>query len=91
MGGVIGIYDLEHFQDGSVVPSGQKPLVESWSDDPRMLWYSMNCDAVSKKLASVVPYGAVVHWDGGFDLFVRAKAKEIVGIKLSISGWPNRI
>src|SRR5439155_3029365 len=52
-GGVIGLYDLAHFQDGSVIPPGQKPLVDSWSNDRAMLWYSMNCDAVSGKLASV--------------------------------------
>src|SRR5215471_18027432 len=53
-GGVIGVYDLAHFQDGNVVPTGQKPLVESWANNPAMLWYSMNCDAVREKLASVI-------------------------------------
>jgi hypothetical protein len=90
-GGVIGVYDLAHFQDGTVVAAGQKPLVESWSDDPAMLWYSMNCDAVQGKLASVVVHGAVVHWDGGLDVAVRESRHEIVGVRLSISGWPDRI
>lgn len=90
-GGVIGVYDLAHFQDGTVVPVGQKPLVESWSDDSAMLWYSMNCDAVRGRLASVVVHGAVVHWDGGLDVAVRQIGGETVGIKLSISGWPDRI
>ena len=90
-GGVIGVYDLAHFQDGSVVPLGQKPLVDSWSEDPAMLWYSMNCDAVQGKLASVVAHGAVVHWDGCMSVDVRRVGGEIVGLKLSISGWPDSI
>src|SRR5436190_14608793 len=86
-GGVIGVYDLAHFQDGTVVPAGQKPLVDSWADDPAKLWYSMNCHAVRGKLASVVVHGAVVHWDGGLDVAVREIRREIVGVKLSVSGW----
>ena len=90
-GGVIGVFDIAHFQDGTVVPKGQKPLVDSWSDDPAMLWYSMNCDSVRGKLASVVVHGAVVHWDGGLDVAVRKIRDEIVGVKLAISGWPDGI
>jgi hypothetical protein len=90
-GGVIGLYDVAHFQDMSVIPSDHKVREEENTDDSRWLWYRFVCDVLGKHDAAVVPYGATVHWDGGMDVDCFTMDAEIIGIRPSISGWPDKI
>jgi hypothetical protein len=87
-----GIYDLAHFQDHSVVPPDQKWTFWGEAPDPDDLWYPLNCEAASADSGvGVIPYGVVVHWDGGWDVDIIAVEKEVVAVRLTISGWPDKV
>ena len=90
-GGVIGLYDVAHFQDVSVIPADHKVRGQESPDDSRWLWYRFVCDILGKQDATVVPCGLTIHWDGGMDVDAFTAVGEIVGIRLSISGWPDSI
>jgi hypothetical protein len=87
----LGIYDLAHFHDDSLVPDNQQWTFDGGPAIPDDLWYSMNCEAVQKQLAATIPHGVVVSWDGGMDVDIFVSDHEVVAIRLSISGWPNNI
>lgn len=90
-GGVIGLYDVAHFQDVSVIPIDHPIRREETTDESRWLWYRFVCDLLGKRDAAIVPYGLTIHWDGGVDVDSFTANGEIVGIRLSISGWPDSI
>lgn len=85
-GGVIGLYDVAHFQDVSVIPADREAM-----GDSRWRWYRFVCDVLGKQHVTVVPYGLTIHWDGGVDVDSFMADGETAGIRLSISGWPDSI
>lgn len=90
-GGLVGLFDVARFQDTTVVPSGHKIRTQEGASDARWLWYSFVREIIGREHAAVVPYGAVVHWDGGMDVHSCASNGEVLGIRLSIAGWPDAI
>ena len=88
---LIGIYDLAHFDDASVVPKNQKWTFDGKPAIEEKLWYSLNCEAIQNRLASTIPFGVVVHWGGGMDVSVCSARNEVAAIRLSITGWPDKI
>jgi hypothetical protein len=89
--GMIGVFDSSHFHDVSVVPGGRQWTYEGGPSDPSDLWYSFVCETIRDKVATLIPYGFVVSWDGGMDVDVFYSETRVVAIRLSISGWPDRI
>ena len=83
--GILGIFDLSHFHDASIVPSGQKWTYDGSPADPNDLWYSLICEAIRDKSVALVPFGFAVSWDSGMDIDVFASESQIVAIRLSIS------
>jgi hypothetical protein len=90
-GGLICAVDLAHFHDVTLVPHSQQWTFDRGPANPDDLWYSFLCEAVGKQDATVVPHGFVVSWDGGMDVDVILREGKIMAIRLSISGWPERI
>ncbi len=89
--GLVGVYDLAHFHDVAVIPLGQHWSFDGGPADPGDLWYSFVCEAIGRQVAAVIPYGFVVHWDGGMDVDTISMGNRVGAIRLSISGWPDRI
>lgn len=90
-GGVLGIYDFAHFHDDSLVPEDQPWTFDGEPAIPDDLWYSLNCEAIQGRLASVVPHGVAVHWDGGMDVDTFIADRKVIAVRLSISGWPDNV
>jgi hypothetical protein len=90
-GGILGIYDLAHFHDHGLVPSHQSWTFDGGPAAPDDLWYSLNCEAIRGRLAALIPHGVVVRWDGGMNVDSLASDNRIIGVRMSISGWPDRI
>jgi hypothetical protein len=89
--GIIGIFDVAHFHDTNIIPPGQEWTFEGRPAVPEKLWYSYICEVLQKRESAVIPYGAVVNWDGGIDVDVIRHGHRIVAIRLSIYGWPNQV
>jgi hypothetical protein len=89
--GMLGAYDLAHFHDVGVIPPGQRWTFDGGPADPDDLWYSFICEAIAQRDATVIPNGFVVHWDGGMDVDTFSSGSRVVAIRLSISGWPDRV
>jgi hypothetical protein len=83
--GLIGLSDLSHFHDASLVPSGQKWTYDGGPADPKDLWYSFVCETVRDVSASVIPFGFVVSCDTSMDIDVSVSESKIVAIRLSVS------
>jgi hypothetical protein len=90
-GGILGIYDLAHFHDQGLVPSNQQWTFDGGPAAPDDLWYSLNCEAILGRRATVIPHGVVVHWDGGMNVDTFAAGRRIVAVRMTISGWPDKI
>lgn len=89
--GMIGVFDQSHFHDDKLVPIGQRWTFDGAPADPSDLWYSFVCESVRNQVAAAIPHGFVVNWDGGMDVETLSSDGEIVAIRLSISGWPDRV
>ena len=83
---MIGIYDLNHFRDESVIPADITWTFDGEPADPEDLWYSMNVELAGGGRgfgAHVVPFGAVLGWDLGAQVSVgRDTSNSIVAIRL---------
>jgi len=90
-GGVLVACDFAHFHDAGLVPGDQKWILQDKPADPQHLWSCFVCEILKRKIAAVIPHGAVVHWDGGMHVDVFRAKDQVVAIRLSISGWPNDI
>ncbi len=90
-GGILGIYDLAHFHNDSLVPSDQRWTFDGGPAVPDYLWYSLNCEAIQGRLAALIPHGVVVRWDGGMDVSTLTLNEKIVAVRMSIAGWPDKI
>ena len=88
---MIGLYDLAHFHDTKVVPVGQRWTFEGCPADPADLWYSFVCEVMVRQDAVVIPHGFVVNWDGGMDVDTILSNGKVIAVRLSISGWPDRV
>ena len=89
--GLIGVHDLAHFHDVSVIPPEQQWTFNDGPADPNDFWYSFLCEAIRNRDAAVIPYGFVISWDGGMDVDTISSDGRVAALRLSISGWPNRI
>ncbi|MEC5125153.1 hypothetical protein VSU19_00200 [Verrucomicrobiales bacterium BCK34] len=84
---MIGIYDLAHFGDNSVIPKDITWTFDGAPADPSSLWYSMNCELVGRKGfgAYVVPFGGVLSWDGGVVVSIgRDSSGSIVAVRFRV-------
>lgn len=82
---MIGVYDRAHFHDDGIIPRNYvwKFGPTGSPADPNDLWYSYNCEVIPRGFgAAVLPYGCVLHWDGGVRVSVaRDKAGQVVVIR----------
>ena len=51
--GLLGLFDLAHFHDVGVIPSGQQWTYDGRPADPSDLWYSFVCEAIRERAAIV--------------------------------------
>ena len=84
---MVGIYDLSHFHDHSLVPKNQIWTVGGDGPaDPGDLWYSLICEAIvtaGPVPAAVIPFGAVLSWDSGVEASLgRDSSGKVAGITL---------
>ena len=86
-GGLIGIFDAAQYDEMRSIPDGHGSAAPD--GDTRKLWYEFVSEVIGDSAAAVLPHGAVVSWDGGMDVDSVSTTGEVVGIRLSISGWPN--
>jgi hypothetical protein len=89
-GGIIGIFDLKHFHDHSLVPKDMRWTFGNEKNQPAIpenLWYSMCCElTLSGTNGGVLTGGAVTtsgKGDGGYEYFLsRSPDGHVVGVKV---------
>jgi hypothetical protein len=86
--GLLGLFDLAHFHDLSVIPANQEWTFKGGPAIPDELWFSYVCELVKGHEVAIVPFGFVVHWDGSMDVDRITRGNRIVAARLSVSGWP---
>ena len=87
-GGVFALVDSAHFGDVTVIPPAHPALRPHPEFGTKHAWYDFLCDSLKGAEAVIIPYGAMVHWDGGMDVDSLTWQEEVVGIRVSISDWP---
>ncbi len=87
-GGVFALVDLAHFGDRGVIPPAHPSLRPHPEFGVKYSWYNYLCDILGNSQAVMVPHGAMVSWDGGMDVETLSIQDEVVGVRVSISGWP---
>jgi hypothetical protein len=88
--GMMGVYDLQHFHDRSVVPKNTSSTLEGGKNQPADAedpWYLMCCELTNSDAnGGVVTGGAVTqsgYGDGGYEYFLsRSSDGHIVGVKV---------
>ena len=88
--GMMGVYDLQHFHDHSVVPKDTRWTFGDGKNqpaDPEDLWYSMCCEiTMSGTNGGVVSGGVVTNsgkGDGAYEYFLsRSPDGHVVGVKV---------